>query len=121
MTAKLTAIVLRGLQKEEAKVFNRGADAIRLQRDLLEMEMWYQHLFDYISGRLKVVDENEKSPGIIYKNFAQLIRIVSKCLGCYLITLRVVSILLKTRLKRSSCATLKSSSKTSPISHIQIL
>jgi len=76
MTSKLEAINLRTLSPEEMRGLNRSEDGIRIQKESVELEIWYQHLYDYLSGRLKASDDNQ-STGLIYQNFLQFIRIVN--------------------------------------------
>jgi len=50
--------------------------SITLQSSLTQAEIWYQHIYDYFSGKTSPYDEQFKSPGMIYQNYLQFLRIV---------------------------------------------
>jgi len=46
---------------------------MRIQKNNAELEIWYQHLYDFLSGKIK---DSSKFTGLIYKNFDHFLRIV---------------------------------------------
>jgi len=73
MTAFLEGINLKAISKEEARNINRGNEGMKIQKNNNELETWYQHLYDFLSGKIK---DPSKSNGLIYRNFEQFLRIV---------------------------------------------
>jgi len=72
MTSILENINLKLISKEESRNINKSNEGLRVQKNNTELEIWYQHLYDYLSGKIK---DSSKSNGLIYKNFDQFLRI----------------------------------------------
>jgi len=75
MTPVLESIINIPLTSSELKNWNHNEHALILNSSLTQTEIWYQHVFDYFSGKTPPHDNNGSSQGMIYQNFIQFIRV----------------------------------------------
>jgi len=76
MTPILEAVVNIPLTSSEIKNLNHCEHALILNNSNTQTEIWYQHVYDYFSGKTPPYDNNGTSQGMIYQNYMQFIRIV---------------------------------------------